>query len=1013
MSGTAIKAIVAYISDYITKPGLKTYVMFDAIKSVFNRNLEILGGTMKTKEKARRILTKTVNALTSKMEIGGPMASLYLLGNPDHYASHKFVTVYWKNYVREVFKSWKSEEDLQEIIPEKLVVQKGVEGEIVGFSSVDDYMYRPTLFENRTLYEWVQMSTRCKKPKSQKKKNSSSEDEKIVEIEDKPQPQPQSKFKFKGKKYTDYSEAETDDLNLTTEDELSDDNADISEYEPSDFGSDTSFDSNIETYTGKATTMYTFLKDHPLCKTHKVKFDKQKKNTVPNFVGGSLPRCDQGDREYYCATMLTLFKPWRSGKCLKKEDQSFDEAFNSFNFTIQQNQYMKNFNLRYECNDARDDFSAQLKKGNSSGGVFNQWMSSEDIADLDSYEFHDGGNFEQENGDEFNAEKYTTVGRLAQQKQNEMAATRMALEDVGWTDQPPNGLEQINKTPVIPDHMHNGLKWKALIEEKRQEVLAERNKHIPSKSGFKTKPDPNENNVKIIDRSYLQKSFKAKSAAAQKLIDETVQEFTLNTEQERAFRIVANHSVEPKSEQLKMYLGGMGGTGESQVIKALSIFLEKRNEAHRFVILGPTGSSAALLNGSTYHSFLGLGFGNNKKNEAVNIAQVKMRLEGVDYIFIDEVSMLACHDMYKISAQLAKALNGFDLPFGGMNMIFAGDFAQLPPVGGSSLFSESIGTQVHSGLKPGGQEATVGKALWHQITTVVVLRQNMRQKTQSSADALLRKALINMRYAKCTPEDISFLRTLQAGKRPDQPKISAKEFRNVAIICGRHTQKDQINSMGCERFAEDTGQELTDFYSIDKRGKGIDPASVGGNKKKKKTNSAKYLPNDLQFEDQHGVWKLRHGSTENFAGKLSLCIGMPVMIRNNDATELCITKGQEGFVAGWQSQMGPCGKRILDILFIKLDKPSKNINIPGLPENVVPIVKTSKTIQCTYLNDSSDSIERQQVPILPNFAMTDYASQGKSRPKNLVHLSSCHSHVLLHLPVQKYKCSWNYYYTRI
>ena len=71
-------------------------------------------------------------------------------------------------------------------------------------------------------------------------------------------------------------------------------------------------------------------------------------------------------------------------------------------------------------------------------------------------------------------------------------------------------------------------------------------------------------------------------------------------------------------------------------------------------------------------------------------------------------------------------------------------------------------------------------------------------------------------------------------------------------------------------------------------------------------------------------------------------------IRNNDATELCITKGQEGFVAGWQSQIGPYGKRILDTLFVKLDKPSKNIKIPELPENVVPIVKISKTIQCTY-----------------------------------------------------------------
>ena len=68
----------------------------------------------------------------------------------------------------------------------------------------------------------------------------------------------------------------------------------------------------------------------------------------------------------------------------------------------------------------------------------------------------------------------------------------------------------------FPEHMHNGLKWKALIEEKRQEVLAERNKHIPSKSNLRTKADPNENDVRIIDRSYLQKSFKAKSAAAQK-----------------------------------------------------------------------------------------------------------------------------------------------------------------------------------------------------------------------------------------------------------------------------------------------------------------------------------------------------------------------------------------------------------------------------------------------------------------------------------------------------------------
>src|ERR1700729_1894353 len=36
-------------------------------------------------------------------------------------------------------------------------------------------------------------------------------------------------------------------------------------------------------------------------KTHQVSISKPK-NLTPNFAGGSLPRCDRGDREYYCAT---------------------------------------------------------------------------------------------------------------------------------------------------------------------------------------------------------------------------------------------------------------------------------------------------------------------------------------------------------------------------------------------------------------------------------------------------------------------------------------------------------------------------------------------------------------------------------------------------------------------------------------------------------------------------------------------------------------------------------------
>ena len=53
----------------------------------------------------------------------------------------------------------------------------------------------------------------------------------------------------------------------------------------------------------------------------------------------------------------------------------------------------------------------------------------------------------------------------------------------------------------------------------------------------------------------------------------TVKLFSLNKEQERALRIVANHAVKSNGEHLKIYLGGMAGTGKSQVIKALIHFL--------------------------------------------------------------------------------------------------------------------------------------------------------------------------------------------------------------------------------------------------------------------------------------------------------------------------------------------------------------------------------------------------------------------------------------------------------
>ena len=101
LSGTAIKATVAYITDYVTKPGLNTYLMFDTICQIFERNETLLANKENMQASARSLVTKLVNALTAKLEIGSPFACLYLLGNSDHYTSHTFINFYWKSFVRE------------------------------------------------------------------------------------------------------------------------------------------------------------------------------------------------------------------------------------------------------------------------------------------------------------------------------------------------------------------------------------------------------------------------------------------------------------------------------------------------------------------------------------------------------------------------------------------------------------------------------------------------------------------------------------------------------------------------------------------------------------------------------------------------------------------------------------------------------------------------------------------------------------------------------------------------
>ena len=108
--------------------------------------------------------------------------------------------------------------------------------------------------------------------------------------------------------------------------------------------------------------------------------------------------------------------------------------------------------------------------------------------------------------------------------------------------------------------------------------------------------------------------------------------------------------------------------------------------------------------------------------------------------------------------------------------------------------------------------------------------------------------------------------------------------------------------------------------------------------------------------------------------------------------ELCMTHGQEGHVHGWQSRIGKKNQVVLDTLFIKLKDPPTEVQFEGLPKNVVPIYPTTNNIQASLPNDDRILVSHTQIEILVNFAMTDFASQGKTRPNNVCDLNNLQTH---------------------
>ncbi|KAJ3771978.1 hypothetical protein FB446DRAFT_644325 [Lentinula raphanica] len=267
----------------------------------------------------------------------------------------------------------------------------------------------------------------------------------------------------------------------------------------------------------------------------------------------------------------------------------------------------------------------------------------------------------------------------------------------------------------------------------------------------------------------------------------------------------------------------------------------------------------------------------------------------------------------------------------------------------------------------------------------------MRNQCDSVQDSEYRKALENMRYKSCTKEDIKCLNKLVSANKPDRHYIALEPWRSAPIIIGENKQRDEINRLGAMRFASDTNQRLSLFYSEDAISSSSSATSKSDGSVLKSMKKSKV--NTMSEDLQKILWE-QPPSTHEFHSPpiLPLCHGMPVIIRHNFATELNITKGQRGVIYSWQSKKGLCDHDYLQVLFVLLINPPSPIQIEGLPANVVPIPCRENKGYVTLPDDTKIHITRKQVDVLLGFAMTAYASQGQSLSQNATDLNTLNDH---------------------
>jgi len=154
----------------------------------------------------------------------------------------------------------------------------------------------------------------------------------------------------------------------------------------------------------------------------------------------------------------------------------------------------------------------------------------------------------------------------------------------------------------------------------------------------------------------------------------------MNKEQESFLKLEERgHSI---------FLTGSAGTGKSFILNHLIDRYKKTGKTYGLTAM--TGCAALLLGkAQTLHSWASVGLAKDPVSKLISsIRKSRKSMKRwllTDVLIVDEVSMMP-PELFEKLDQIGKKLRNSQKPFGGIQLIFVGDFFQLPPVSNDQKF---------------------------------------------------------------------------------------------------------------------------------------------------------------------------------------------------------------------------------------------------------------------------------------------------------------------------------------